>query len=225
MGEMLHLGVNLVEEFTLWRRGAGVGRTSADSAKPFRGVSERRCNVPADENESQASDQNGLQKCSEERVANGIGEALIDVTGVEDDQNRSSLFRLAMKRQRVSVNGKAADIQIVGRAGVELVGACCDLGTVFEIFGVVRSDAQDLASAIVNHHSQQVFALGDFGNAALKIFVCGTTGRGLDAFLEGFGQCGGAVGKIVAQIAPLGAVLISGVEKRYQRHTESERQN
>ena len=96
MREVFHLGVNLIEEFTLRRRGASVGRTGAHSAKPFRGVSEGSGNVPTHENEGQAGDQNGLQKRGEERVANGVGEALIDVAGVKDNQDCSGLVGVAM---------------------------------------------------------------------------------------------------------------------------------
>src|SRR5262249_54629968 len=145
--------------------------TGAHSAKPFRGVSEGSSNVPTDENEGQAGDQNGLQKRGEKRVANGVGEALIDVAGVKDNQDCSGLVGVAMKRQRVSVDGKATDIPIVGRNGIEFVGMGRDLGPFLEVFGMVGSDGQDLAGAIVNHDAQQMLALRDFGNDALKILV------------------------------------------------------
>ncbi len=188
-------------------------------------MSEGRSDVPTNENEGQAGDQHSLQKSGEERVADGVGETLIDIAGVEDNQDRSGLLGIAMKRQRVSVERKTADIQIVGRTSIEFVGACCEVGTLFEIFGVVGSDCEDFAGAIVNHHAQQVFALRDLGNDALKIFVCRTTRRCLDAFLKSFRQGGSAMREIVAQVAPLGAVLIAGVEKGHQGHTKSERQN
>src|ERR1700735_4537207 len=100
---MRDLLVDLVKDFALGRSRRSVRLPGTEHSKPFSGLRQRFCEIPANQHQRERRNNQSLDDGIEERIAEGVRDLYIDVTGVVQESECSDNMSVDMERQGIDV--------------------------------------------------------------------------------------------------------------------------
>src|SRR5277367_810672 len=117
--------VDLVEHLSFRESRWSFGRSGAKGMQPLGGVGKRGGKIPANQNEGKSSDEQRLNKGGKERGAEAKHDAILNITGVVNHDERAGDLTVLMNGEGIKMKRRTGYGNKIGDAFVELCGSLC----------------------------------------------------------------------------------------------------
>src|SRR5208282_1670647 len=131
-------------------------------------------------------------------------------------------FGVARERQGEGVKRVAGGVKELAGTHIECGGTIGGGWPRVEFVRETGGNGERSAEAIIDGHTEEMFALTEAVNDALKILIAGAAGKRFETFLDALCERGGAAREVSAEIAALCADLVGGIEKGDTKNAEGE---